>query len=116
MILAVHHDHRPQGAGTHAVDALKAEPVILSGLARFYPQVSLDFIQDTQATGDDGADFPPIFPPSDDPYITQVGGTTLTTSGAGGAYVSETAWNWGNGTGSSGGTSTYYGIPGYQLD
>ena len=28
--------------------------------------------------------------PGDTPYITQVGGTTLTTSGPGGAWVSET--------------------------
>ena len=35
--------------------------------------------------------------PSDSPYITQVGGTTLTTSGPEGAWVSETVWNWGGG-------------------
>ncbi len=52
--------------------------------------------------------------PSDDPYITVVGGTTLTTSGPGGSWVSETVWNWGGGTGSSGGISSYYGIPTWQ--
>ena len=33
--------------------------------------------------------------PSSSPYITQVGGTTLTMTGTGGAYASETVWNWG---------------------
>jgi len=62
------------------------------------------------------------------PYITSVGGTTLTMSG--GAYVSETVWNWnfngptpwfGNGQttnnpywGSCGGVSTVYAIPSWQ--
>ena len=48
-----------------------------------------------------------------------MGGTTLTTTGPGGAYTSETVWNWGSFqgsfTGSSGGVSPYYGIPDYQL-
>jgi len=52
--------------------------------------------------------------PSDSPYITSVGGTTLTTSGPGGAWVSETVWNWGGGTGSGGGISSYYAIPTWQ--
>jgi len=66
------------------------------------------------ASGDDGADFAPIFPPSDDPYITQVGGTTLSTTGPLGSYVSETVWNPGFGTASSGGTSGSYPIPIWQ--
>ena len=56
--------------------------------------------------------------PSSSPYITVVGGTTLTTSGPGGAWVAEKVWNWGsqNGTyvGSSGGVSSYYGLPTWQ--
>jgi len=58
--------------------------------------------------------------PSDDPYITQVGGTTLTTTGPGGNWVSETVWNEGNVgqgigyVGSGGGISTSYTIPSYQ--
>ena len=52
--------------------------------------------------------------PSDSPWITQVGGTTLTTSGAGGSWISETVWNKGNGTGSGGGISTQYSIPSWQ--
>lgn len=66
------------------------------------------------ATGDSDAFTGAIDFPSDSTNITEVGGTTLSTSGACGSYVSETVWNWGGGTGSSGGTSTYYGIPSYQ--
>jgi len=52
--------------------------------------------------------------PSSSPYITEVGGTQLTTPGGGGAYSSETVWNRNNGIGSSGGVSTYYAIPAWQ--
>ncbi|HTQ50185.1 MAG TPA: protease pro-enzyme activation domain-containing protein [Candidatus Acidoferrales bacterium] len=53
--------------------------------------------------------------PGDTPYITEVGGTTLTT-GSGGSYVSETVWNRGNGIGSGGGISTQYPIPWWQTN
>ena len=61
--------------------------------------------------------------PSSSPYITQVGGTTL-TSGASGSYLSETVWNWGvadpvdyDGVGSSGGISSYYNtLPSWQTN
>jgi subtilase family serine protease len=66
------------------------------------------------ATGDSGAFTGSIDFPSDSPNIIQVGGTTLTV-GANGAYQSETVWNWGGGSGSSGGISPYYDIPAYQL-
>jgi hypothetical protein len=54
--------------------------------------------------------------PSSSPYITQVGGTTLTTTGAGGSWSSETVWNWGDGTGTCGGISSYYSIPSWQTN
>jgi subtilase family serine protease len=58
--------------------------------------------------------------PSSSPYITQVGGTTLATTGPGGAWASEKVWNWGlrNGSyvGSSGGISSYYPIPNWQTN
>jgi subtilase family serine protease len=58
--------------------------------------------------------------PSSSPYITVVGGTTLTTTGPGGSWSSETAWNWGlrNGSyvGTSGGISSYYSIPSWQAN
>jgi autotransporter-associated beta strand protein len=50
----------------------------------------------------------------DAPGETLVGGTTLVTSGAGGSRTSESVWNWGGGTGSTGGTSPTYGIPVWQ--
>ncbi len=53
--------------------------------------------------------------PSSSPYITQVGGTTLTMSGSGSAWQSESVWNWGGGSGSSGGISSYYAIPDWQV-
>jgi len=63
----------------------------------------------------------PPAPPTDNPNLTSVGGTTLTTSGPGGAWVSETVWNWGveyapydNGVGSSGGISDTNRIPSWQ--
>lgn len=61
--------------------------------------------------------------PADSPYLTSVGGTTLTMTSQGGAYTSETVWNWGirygsayDGIGSSGGTSSYYTIPSWQTN
>jgi hypothetical protein len=58
--------------------------------------------------------------PNDNPYITIVGGTTLTTSGE--SWSSETAWNWGYVSsagadiGTSGGVSTFYKIPIWQTN
>ena len=70
------------------------------------------------ASGDSDAFTGSITFPSDSTNITQVGGTTLTTTGPNGSYVSETVWNWGldqgSYVGSSGGISTYYPIPSWQ--
>ncbi len=70
------------------------------------------------ATGDADALTGAIPFPSESPNITEVGATTLTTTGAGGGYVSEKVWNWGlvgtSYVGSSGGSSTYYSIPSWQ--
>lgn len=52
--------------------------------------------------------------PSSSPYITQVGGTTLNMNDAGASFASETVWNWGGGSASSGGVSSYYSIPAWQ--
>jgi uncharacterized repeat protein (TIGR01451 family) len=59
--------------------------------------------------------------PADSPYLTSVGGTTLTMNGAGASYASETVWNWGirygaDGIGSSGGFSSFYSIPSWQTN
>ena len=66
------------------------------------------------ASGDSDAYPAAIDTPADDPNITIVGGTTLTTAGAGGAWASETVWNWGGGSGSGGGISTRNVIPSWQ--
>lgn len=61
-----------------------------------------------QASGDYGGGT--IYPPSDDPFVTVVGGTSLITD-VNGAWQSETTWS-----GSSGGTSASYPIPAWQQD
>jgi len=64
-----------------------------------------------QAAGDSGAwnSSSQIFP-ADDVYVTSVGGTDLTTTGAGGAWGSETAWVDGGG----GISPDNYAIPSWQ--
>jgi uncharacterized repeat protein (TIGR03803 family) len=68
------------------------------------------------ASGDNDAFTGLIDFPGDTPYLTQVGGTTLTTTGPGGSWVSETVWNRNNGIGSGGGISTQYPIPSWQTN
>lgn len=62
-----------------------------------------------QASGDGGAYNGPVMAPADHPYVTSVGGTSLTTAGSGGPWQAESAWR-----GSGGGISTTYPIPTYQ--
>ncbi|MGD1087417.1 MAG: protease pro-enzyme activation domain-containing protein [Verrucomicrobiota bacterium] len=76
----------------------------------------------TGANSVNGVDNTSLFnAPCSSPIITQVGGTTLTT-GANAAYSSETVWNWGYVSsdaeylGSSGGISSHYSIPGWQMN
>jgi uncharacterized repeat protein (TIGR03803 family) len=68
-----------------------------------------------QCAGDAGAWVTAAEPvaPMDDPYVTLAGGTSLTMTGNGGAYASETVWNSGAQAG-SGGTSIQYPIPSWQ--
>jgi len=65
------------------------------------------------ASGDAGAydaGINPFFYPAEDVYVTAVGGTSLTTAGAGGPWTSEIAWtNSGGGISPDGIT-----IPGWQ--
>jgi len=68
--------------------------------------------------------WPVLYPSCDDPYITIVGGTTLTMNGTGASYASEKVWNWGDigdynwnpdgYAGSSGGISATRSIPSWQ--
>ena len=77
------------------------------------------------ASGDGDAWVNTIWVPAASPYVTCVGGTTLTMNGSGASYGSETVWNsgysppaWspnGNGyLGSGGGVSASYPIPIWQ--
>ena len=76
------------------------------------------------ASGDAGAYTGAVDQPADDPYITVVGGTTLTTSSASGAWSSETTWltpatidptlGYLPQAASGGGVSLTYGIPTWQ--
>jgi hypothetical protein len=81
-------------------------------------QIFLQFAAQGQtffnASGDSGAYVHAVPSPDDDPNITLVGGTTLATTGAGGAWVSETVWNAGSGIASGGGISTVYPLPFWQ--
>ena len=79
-----------------------------------YEQIFMEFAAQGQnlfiASGDGGA-----FPgtggyPGNSPNVTDVGGTDLTTAGAGGPWQSETAW-----IGSGGGWNTQSPIPAYQV-
>jgi len=58
--------------------------------------------------------------PADSPYATIVGGTTLTMSGYGAAWNSETVWNYNltdiPNEGSGGGISAYYARPSWQTN
>ena len=92
-------------------------------LTRFFQEMAMQGQSFFNASGDNDAYTGLISFPGDTPYATQVGGTTLTTSGPGGAWVSETVWNWGNefgpqydGVGSGGGISTQYAIPSWQTN
>jgi len=69
----------------------------------------------TGVTSANGVDNPSQYnAPSSCPFITVVGGTTLSTTGPGGSWASEAVWNRGSGVGSSGGISSYYSIPIWQ--
>lgn len=67
------------------------------------------------ASGDEGAYVGAIPEPDDDPYITLVGGTALSTSSPGGSWLGEATWNAPDfGDSSGGGISTTYAIPTWQ--
>jgi subtilase family serine protease len=74
------------------------------------------------ASGDDGSEdcfpAPPtlqVDDPASQPFVTGVGGTSLTTNPATGARASETVWNDGTSVGASGGgVSSFWPMPSYQ--
>lgn len=81
-------------------------------------QIFLQFAAQGQcffnASGDSGAYIGSVPSPDDNPYIVLVGGTTLSTTGPRGSWVSETTWNAGGGISSSGGVSSSYPLPAWQ--
>ena len=91
---------------------------------QIYQQYAMQGQSFFQSSGDNGAytsSWPGPQQLSDSPYVTLVGGTTLTTTGPKGAWLSETVWNQNIGTGpgatndaSGGGVSTNYAIPSWQ--
>jgi uncharacterized repeat protein (TIGR01451 family) len=88
----------------------------------YYKQMALQGQSFFQCSGDNGAYFSNdefVQEWADDTNITIVGGTTLSTTGPGGPWSSETVWNWnseGEGDSGSGGGTNENGIliPGYQ--
>ncbi len=80
----------------------------------YYKQMASQGQSFFQASGDDGAFYSGISEWADDTNITLVGGTTLSTTGPGGAWSSETVWNWysqGIGTGVGGGGVNFNNVP-----
>lgn len=79
-----------------------------------YEQIFMEFAAQGQnlfvASGDGGASVGNVGYPGNSTYITDVGGTDLTTSGAGGPWLSETSW-----IGSGGGWNTQAPIANYQV-
>ncbi|MDR3456203.1 MAG: protease pro-enzyme activation domain-containing protein [Verrucomicrobiae bacterium] len=89
---------------------------------QIFQQMALQGQTFFNAVGDSDAFTGFVSFPSDSPHITEVGGTTLTTSNNA-VYASETVWNWGvefgpanDGIGSSGGISPNYLIPSWQTN
>jgi parallel beta-helix repeat protein len=75
------------------------------GSTQIYQQMAAQGQTFFMASGDNGPYDGQLDIPTDQPYVTTVGGTTLTTS-TNDSFVSETAWNWamtGEGTASTGG-------------
>lgn len=78
-----------------------------------YEQVFMELAAQGQnvfvASGDSGANVGGVGYPGNSPNITDAGGTDLTTTGPGGAWLSESGW-----IGSGGGWNTQSPIPSYQ--
>ena len=87
------------------------------GIDATTPQIYQQFAAQGQcyfnASGDDGAYISDAPNPVDQPFVVAVGGTTLTTSGPLGSYVSEKVWN-SVSAGTGGGISADIPIPIYQ--
>jgi uncharacterized repeat protein (TIGR03803 family) len=110
-------DAGPNGLGDDILAAMAASPqikqlssswfLVQSGASDgFFKQMAAQGQSFFVASGDADSWFnnvlsgtlaPPAFIwPADDPYVTSVGGTSLTMDGSGASYASERVWNWGN--------------------
>jgi subtilase family serine protease len=96
--------------GTSTLDSILSQ-MVAQGQAFFQASGDSDAYTGSQALSSSSG---PI--PVDSPYVTSVGGTTLTMNNAGAAWSSETVWNWGNNQGSGGGISPNYPIPSWQTN
>ncbi len=93
---------------------------VLTSFNNFYKQAAADGVTVFGSSGDSGVanpnvhgktyPFPTINFPASDPYVTAVGGTSLTAS-THGVYQSEVGWR-----GSGGGVSQYFKEPGWQVN
>jgi uncharacterized repeat protein (TIGR01451 family) len=87
---------------------------------QIYQQFALQGQSFFQASGDSGSYYPGIFQFEDSPWVTLVGGTTLTSTGPGGVWATETVWNngfdpfSGHEDAGGGGVSGVYSIPSWQ--
>ena len=93
---------------------------ITSTTTNLFRQLGAQGISFFNASGDSDAYSGAPSPPTDDPYLTSVGGTTLNTTGPSGSWQSEVVWNWGyvqsagQYIGTGGGISTTYPLPTWQ--
>ncbi len=91
---------------------------VITDFNNFYQAATNDGVTVFSSTGDSGVantnkagkqyPFPTVNFPASDPYVTAVGGTSLTAS-TNGTYQSENGWS-----GSGGGVSQYFSEPDYQ--
>ena len=72
---------------------------------------------DSGAYDDSNSDKLAVDDPGSQPYVTSVGGTSLTVDSTTGVYVSESVWDNGSGNGAGGGgISTVWPIPSWQTN
>jgi len=91
--------------------AVAASPPTLATIEQILMEYTVQGQTFFEASFDSGAYAPSssISAPIGDPYVTSVGGTSLVTTGPGGAWLSEAVW-----TGSGGGFDSSYPIPSWQ--
>ncbi len=109
----------------------QSDAVLISGENPIFQEMAAQGQSIFAVTGDNGAYDDSaglsVDDPGSQPYVTGVGGTTLTTNGSGGPYVGESAWNAppdltrtgllgysSFGSGGGGGFSTVWPAPSYQ--